>query len=182
LKPEKEENSVAVRIRMKKLGRRHRAFFRVCAMDKRSPRDGRALEELGTYDPMLGDTDARAVLNGERIDYWLSVGAQPSEKVKALIKKYGTNGTHLDEQKVALATLAESRRRPELPQVKPAEETAEAPAAKAPAAEAPAAEAPAAEAPAAETPAAEAPAAEAPAAEAPAKPVEEAPAEEEKSE
>jgi small subunit ribosomal protein S16 len=159
LKPEKEENSVAVRIRMKKLGRRHRAFFRVCAMDKRSPRDGRALEELGTYDPMIGDTDARAVLNGERIDYWLSVGAQPSEKVKALIKKYGTNGTHLDEQKVALATLAESRRRPELPMAKPAEESTEA-----------------------EAPAAEAPAAEAPAAEAPAEPVEEAPAEEEKSE
>ncbi len=150
---------MAVRIRMKKLVRRHRAFFRVCAMDKRSPRDGRALEELGTYDPMIGDTDARAVLNGERIDYWLGVGAQPSEKVKALIKKYGTNGTRLDEQKVALATLAESRRRPELPMAKPAETSTE-------------------ESTEAEAPAAEAPAAEAPATEAPAEPVEEAPAEE----
>jgi len=138
---------VAVRIRMKKLGRRHRPFFRICAMDKRSPRDGRALEELGTYDPMIADTDARAVLNGERIDYWLSVGAQPSENVKTLIKKYGSKGTRLQEQKSALATLAESRRRPEPPQVQPVEESAEAPAeAEAPATEAVAAEEPAAEA------------------------------------
>ena len=125
-------------------------------MDKRSPRDGRALEELGTYDPMIADIDARAVLNGERIDYWLSVGAQPSDNVKTLIKKYGTNGTRLEEQKSALATLAESRRRPEPPQVQPAAETAEAPAkAEAPATEAIAAEEPAAEAPPAEAPPAE---------------------------
>jgi len=140
---------VAVRIRMKKLGRRHRPFFRICAMDKRTPRDGRALEELGTYDPMIGDVDARAVLNGERIDYWLGVGAQPSENVKALIKKYGSKGTRLEEQKTALAKLAESRRRPEPVQAAPAEKTEDAPAeAEAPAAEAPAVEAPAVEAPA----------------------------------
>ena len=60
------------------------------------PRDGRVLEELGTYDPSVPDTDARAVLNGERIAYWLGVGAQPSEKVAVLIKKYGKDGTHLD--------------------------------------------------------------------------------------
>ena len=96
---------MAVRIRLKKLGRRHRPFFRLCAIDGRSPRDGRVLEELGTYDPMIRETDARAVLNGPRIDYWLGVGAQPSDKVKVLIKKYGTNGTHLDQQKVALERI-----------------------------------------------------------------------------
>jgi len=96
---------VAVRIRLKKLGRRHRSFFRLCAIDGRAPRDGRVLEELGTYDPMIRETDARAVLNGPRIDYWLGVGAQPSDKVKVLIKKYGTNGTHLDQQKVALERI-----------------------------------------------------------------------------
>jgi small subunit ribosomal protein S16 len=84
---------VAVRIRMKKLGRRHRPFYRICAMDSRSARDGRVLEELGTYDPMIPDTDARAILEKERIQYWLSVGASPSEKVNALIKKYGAEGT-----------------------------------------------------------------------------------------
>ena len=96
---------MAVRIRMKQLGRTHRPFYRICAMDGRSPRDGRALEELGTYDPMVPETDARVVLDRERVDYWLSVGAQPTEKVGVLIKKYGTNGTHLKEQEQALARL-----------------------------------------------------------------------------
>ena len=96
---------MAVRIRMKKLGRRHRPFFRICAIDARTARDGRVLEQLGTYDPMVKDVDARAVLNGERIDYWLSVGAQPSEKVKVLIKKYGSGGTRLEQQNAALETL-----------------------------------------------------------------------------
>ena len=117
---------MSVRIRMKKLGRRHRPFYRICAMDIRTPRDGRVLEELGTYDPMVPDVDARAVLNGERINYWLSVGAQPSEKVRVLIKKYGLEGTHLTAQRAALDRLAQSRRRPEPPQVEPRAETTEA--------------------------------------------------------
>ena len=78
---------MAVKIRLKKMGRTHRPFFRVCAMDQRSPRDGRVIEELGTYDPMVPETDARAILKGERIKYWLSVGAQPTPKVGTLIKK-----------------------------------------------------------------------------------------------
>jgi len=124
---------VAVRIRMKKLGRRHRPFYRICAMDARTPRDGRVLEELGTYDPMVPDVDARAVLDGERINYWLGVGAQPTEKVEVLIKKYGAEGTHLDQQRVALDKLAQSRRRAKPPKA----ETVETAAAEEPAAEAP---------------------------------------------
>ena len=80
-----------VRIRMKSFGRRHRPFFRICAMDARSPRDGRAIEELGHHDPMVRNVDARTVLNVNRIRYWLSVGAQPSEKVQALLRRYGVN-------------------------------------------------------------------------------------------
>lgn len=102
---------MAVRIRMKKMGRRHRPFYRICAVDSKRPRDGRVLEELGTYDPMVPETDARAVLNSERIDYWLGVGAQPSDKVGVLIRKYGTDGTHVDQQREALDRLAQSRRR-----------------------------------------------------------------------
>jgi small subunit ribosomal protein S16 len=118
---------VTVRIRMKKLGRKHRPFFRVCAMEARTPRDGRVLEELGTYDPMVPETDARALLNGERLNYWLSVGAQPSDKVRILIKKYGVNGTHLEQQRLALARLAQMRHRsPPKPLVaRPAGESAE---------------------------------------------------------
>jgi small subunit ribosomal protein S16 len=100
---------------MKQFGRKHRPFYRICAMDIRRPRDGRVLEELGTYDPLVPETDARALLRGERIDYWLGVGAQPSDKVRVLIKKYGTGGTRLAEQQAALQRLAQARRRPEPP-------------------------------------------------------------------
>jgi small subunit ribosomal protein S16 len=100
---------VSVRIRMKKMGRSHQPFFRICAIDKRSPRHGRVLEELGTYNPLVKETDARALLKADRIDYWLGVGAQPSEKVAVLIKKYGTNGTHVAAQKAALEQLAAPR-------------------------------------------------------------------------
>ena len=58
-------------------------------MDSRSPRDGRAIEELGHYDPMVRNKEARTVLNVNRIRYWLSVGAQPSEKVQVLLNKHG---------------------------------------------------------------------------------------------
>lgn len=78
-----------VRIRMKSFGRRHRPFFRICAMDARTPRDGRAIEELGHYDPMVRDAETRTVLNVDRIRYWLSVGAQPSEKVQSLLNSKG---------------------------------------------------------------------------------------------
>lgn len=78
-----------VRLRMKSFGRRHRPFFRICAMDSRSPRDGRSIEELGHYDPMVRNVEARTVLNANRIRYWLSVGAQPSEKVQALLNRHG---------------------------------------------------------------------------------------------
>lgn len=101
---------MSVRIRLKKFGRKHRPFFRLCAMDVRSPRDGRVLEELGYYDPMVPDTDARAVLNGERIKYWLSVGALPTPKAGVLIKKYGADGTHVAVQKAALEKLAQDRK------------------------------------------------------------------------
>jgi small subunit ribosomal protein S16 len=110
---------VAVRIRMKKMGRKHRPFFRICAMEIRAPRDGRVLEQLGTYDPLIPETDARAILNKERVTYWLGVGATPSDKVSVLIKKYGEAGTHLAAQQEALDRLAQQRRRPEIPQPMP---------------------------------------------------------------
>ncbi|MEM1211053.1 MAG: 30S ribosomal protein S16 [Planctomycetota bacterium] len=78
-----------VRLRFKRFGRTHRPYYRLCAMDKRSPRDGQAIEELGTYDPLEKD-DAKAVnFKAERIQYWLGVGAQPSDTVAALLKKHG---------------------------------------------------------------------------------------------
>ena len=110
---------MAVRIRMKKFGRRHRPFFRICAIDQNAPRNGRVLEELGTYDPMVPEVDARAILKSDRIQHWLGVGAQPSDKVSVLIKKYGSEGTHLQQQEEALRRLEQTRSRPEPPTVMP---------------------------------------------------------------
>jgi small subunit ribosomal protein S16 len=104
---------------MKQFGRKHRPYYRICVMDIRKPRDGRVLEQLGTYDPMIPETDARAILDSERIAYWVGVGAKPSEAVHVLIKKYGANGTHVAAQQAALERLAQSRRRPEPPPVAP---------------------------------------------------------------
>ena len=100
---------MAVRIRLKRLGRRHRPFYRVCAMDSRAPRDGKVIEELGVYDPMIRETDARVTLNQERVSYWLGVGAQPTEKVQVLINKYGPEGTHLQQQSEAMERLKLSK-------------------------------------------------------------------------
>src|SRR5438132_14340916 len=73
---------------MKSMGRKHRPYFRIVAIDGRQPRDGRILEELGSYDPMVKNTDDRVRLKPDRIKYWVSVGALPSEKVAVLLRKY----------------------------------------------------------------------------------------------
>jgi small subunit ribosomal protein S16 len=73
---------------MKRLGRKHRPYFRIVAIDARQPRDGKILEELGSYDPMVKNTDDRVTLVPSRIKYWMSVGALPSENVAVLLKKY----------------------------------------------------------------------------------------------
>lgn len=73
---------MATKIRMTRAGAKNRPFFKIVAADSRSPRDGRFLEKLGTYDPMLEKGNPqRVVLNVERIKYWLSVGAKPSDRV-----------------------------------------------------------------------------------------------------
>lgn len=82
---------MSVRIRMKMMGRKHRPFFRVCIIDRQKARDGREIEEVGTYDPMVKDKAQRVKLNLERIEYWMSVGATPSERVATLLKKIRTN-------------------------------------------------------------------------------------------
>ncbi|MHC4295575.1 MAG: 30S ribosomal protein S16 [Planctomycetota bacterium] len=80
---------MAVKLRLKRFGRRHRSFYRLNAMDSRKPRDGRVIEELGWYDPEVKEPDKQISLNRERIEYWLSVGAQPSETVSKLLKRHG---------------------------------------------------------------------------------------------
>lgn len=78
-----------VRIRLKRFGRRHRAFFRICIMDIREERDGRSIEDIGTYDPEAAEEEKKVTLKKERVEYWLGVGAQPSETVASILKKAG---------------------------------------------------------------------------------------------
>lgn len=81
---------MAVVLRLKRIGRRNRPFYRICVMDARTRRDGRVIEELGHYDPANSPSaELRYVLDAERARYWLSVGAQPSETVAALCKRSG---------------------------------------------------------------------------------------------
>lgn len=80
---------MAVRLRLKRVGRRHRPSYRVAAVDSRSPRDGRVIEELGSYNPLASDPNQQVVLVRDRIEYWLSVGAQPSDTVRNLLKRQG---------------------------------------------------------------------------------------------
>jgi small subunit ribosomal protein S16 len=82
-----------VRLRLKRFGRRHRPFYRLTAMDARSARDSRAIEELGFYDPIETDDAKAAKFNEERVKYWLGQGAQPSNTVSNLLKKYGIDPT-----------------------------------------------------------------------------------------
>ncbi len=78
-----------VRIRLKRTGRAHKPSYRVAAVDVRSTRDGRVLEELGHYNPAHKNPEMRCHLKSERIAYWLGVGAQPSDTVTDLLKQTG---------------------------------------------------------------------------------------------
>lgn len=74
-----------VRLRLARMGRKKKPHYRIVAADSRAPRDGRFIEQLGYYNPMTDPFDLK--LDLERVDHWLSVGAQPSETVGSLIKR-----------------------------------------------------------------------------------------------
>ena len=77
-----------VRLRLKRMGRRHRPFYRLNAVDKRTQRDGKVLEQLGWYDPMSKDETKQCHLNAERIKFWLAQGAMPSDTVGDLLAQH----------------------------------------------------------------------------------------------
>lgn len=81
---------MAVRIRLRRDGAKKRPFYHVVAADCRRARNGRFIEELGYYNPIVAaDTDPKVVLKEDRIRYWLSVGASPSDTAAALLRKAG---------------------------------------------------------------------------------------------
>jgi small subunit ribosomal protein S16 len=174
---------MAMKIRLARGGSKKRPFYRIVAADSRMPRDGRYIERLGTYNPLLPkNSDERVKMNVERIQYWLSEGAQVTDRVSRFLEAAGILGkkTRNNPQKALPGQKAKDRAEEKL-----AKDNAEATAEAAPANEAAAEEtvaeaAPADEAPAEETVAEAAPADEAPAEEtvAEAAPADEAPAEE----
>lgn len=85
---------MAVKIRMTRIGRRHRPFFRVNAIDSRAPRNGKIIEKLGHYDPIEKDPEKQIVLNRERVQYWLDNGAIPSETVSQILARIGIEDKH----------------------------------------------------------------------------------------
>jgi len=196
---------MALKLRLARHGAKKRPYYRIVVADSRSPRDGRFIERVGSYNPMLPkDSDDRVKLDVEKCKEWLGKGARPTDRVARFLSQAGiwewkasNNPNKGKPGEKALQRIEDKKERAEARKAAEADakeaakaaaaaaelaaKEAEAAEAAAPAEEAPAEEAPAeaAEAPAEEAPAAEAAAEEAPAEE-PAK--EEAPAEEAKSE
>ena len=171
---------MSLKIRMSRGGAKKRPYYRIVVADSRMPRDGRFIERVGSYDPLLPKDHAeRVVLNEDRIKHWLGVGARPSDRVNRFLDAAGImkREPRNNPQKALPGQKRLDREQEKLEAAQKAEE--EAAAAEAAEAEAPAEEAAADEAPAEEA-AADAPAEEAPAEEAAAEeaPAEEAPAEE----
>jgi len=80
---------VATKIRLKRMGRKNRPAYRIVVADARSKRDGEEIEVLGHYDPLVAEKDKQVALNRDRVQYWLGVGAQPTETVANMLKRAG---------------------------------------------------------------------------------------------
>src|SRR5665647_3119150 len=83
----KEVKKMAVKIRLKRLGAKKVPFYRIVVADSRAPRDGKTIEEIGTYNPMVNP--AEVTIDAEKAISWIKNGAQPTETVRALLKKAG---------------------------------------------------------------------------------------------
>ena len=81
-----------VKLRFMRIGKKNRPYYRLCAVDARRPRGGEYLEMVGFYDPLIIDDEKKIRLNKERIEYWLSMGAQPTEGVYPFLKRAHVTG------------------------------------------------------------------------------------------
>ena len=141
---------MATKIRLARGGSKKRPFYRIVVADVRAPRDGRFIEKVGSYNPMLSkDSDDRVILDQERIKHWLDQGAQPTDRVLRFLDAAGL--MKRDARNNPKKALPGKKAQERLEEAKQAEEDAKAAAEEAKAAEAAAAEAPAEEAPAEET-------------------------------
>ncbi|MFL2830941.1 MAG: 30S ribosomal protein S16 [Candidatus Puniceispirillales bacterium] len=175
---------MALKIRLSRGGTKKRPFYKIVVAEALSPRDGKFVERLGSYNPMVAKDHAeRLVLNVERAKYWISKGAQPTLRVAKMLSSDGLVKAPVIRDQPIKSAPGKKRKEREAEAAEKLASAAEAPAEEAAVADAPVEEAPSAEAPAEEAVVADAPVEEAPAAEAPAEeavvadaPVEEAPA------
>lgn len=123
---------MAVRIRLSRGGSKKRPFYRIVAADQRAPRDGRFIEKLGTYNPLLPQGhDQKLVVNEERVKYWLSVGAQPTERLQKVLSSLGLTSApviHDQPKKSAPKAKAQERMKEKEAAAAAAAEAAAAPA------------------------------------------------------
>jgi small subunit ribosomal protein S16 len=162
---------MSLRIRLSRGGAKKRPFYRIVVADSRMPRDGRFIERVGTYNPMVAkDHPDRIVMKEDRIKHWMGVGAKPSDRVARFLGQAGlmdmpvfAEQTKQSQPKAKAQERAKEREEAAAAKAAEAAEAAAAPAEEAPAEEAPAEEAPAEEAPAEEAAPEEAAADEAPA-------------------
>ncbi|MDJ0612090.1 MAG: 30S ribosomal protein S16 [Rhizobiaceae bacterium] len=158
---------MATKIRLARGGSKKRPFYSIVVADVRAPRDGRFIEKIGTFNPLLAkDNEQRVVLDLDRVKHWLGEGAKPTDKVLRFLDEAGVlkREPRNNPKKALPGKKAQERIEEKAAKEQEAKEAAEAAEAEAKAAaEAPAEEAPAEEAPAEEAPAEEAPAEEAPA-------------------
>jgi small subunit ribosomal protein S16 len=106
---------MAVKLRLMRLGRRNRAFFRINAVESATPRNGKILEKVGHYDPLEKDPAKQIVLNHERTQYWLDKGAVPTETVAQILSKQGVTKEYAEEihaRRAKARKLARSAGRP----------------------------------------------------------------------
>jgi len=158
---------MAIALRLSRGGAKKRPYYRIVATDNRSPRDGKYLEQIGTYNPLLAkDDENRVNFDEDRARYWLGVGAQPSDRVARFLDAAGIREREArnNPQKAEPGEKAKERAEEKAEKAKEAEEAKKAAEEEAKAAsEKPAEEAPAEEAPAEETPTEEAKTEDAPA-------------------
>lgn len=131
---------MAIKIRLARAGSKKRPYYHVVVAEARSPRDGRVIERIGAYNPMLGkDDEKRIVLNTERASHWLSTGAQPTERVErfldaaGLLKREARNNPNKGKPGAKALERLEEKKAAEEAAAEAAAAPAEAPAEDAPA-------------------------------------------------
>jgi small subunit ribosomal protein S16 len=121
---------MSLKLRLARAGTKKRPFYHIVVADARSPRDGRFIEKIGIYNPLLADDQSRVVLNTERAQHWLSVGAQPTDRVlrfldaSGLVKREARNNPNKAKPGAKATERAEARAAAAAAAAAPADETA----------------------------------------------------------